>query len=275
MRTVILVHGFWHGSWCWSRVTSQLAARGVPSVAVDVDGHGLNSRSGVSRWGRPFDQAAFATERSGVAHVTASSAAVSLVSQIEEIGGGEPCVVVVHSMNGTVATAAAELAPALFGRLVYLAAFAPVTGSPALTDVFSPDNAGELVTGLLAADPAVVGALRIDTGDLSRHAAIRDAFYGDVDDATATAAIALIQPDAPAGVPAEALTVTAGRYGSVPHTYLVCRNDNAIKERLQRRLIGDIDSISKTPTTVVEFDSCHSPFLSQPADLAAAIAELC
>jgi pimeloyl-ACP methyl ester carboxylesterase len=44
MRTeipVVLVHGMWHGSWCWSLVTGEPAARGLGSVAVDLDGHGL------------------------------------------------------------------------------------------------------------------------------------------------------------------------------------------------------------------------------------------
>jgi AcrR family transcriptional regulator len=29
MRNVTLVHGFWHGSWCWSLVSEQLAGRGL------------------------------------------------------------------------------------------------------------------------------------------------------------------------------------------------------------------------------------------------------
>jgi hypothetical protein len=37
MRAVILIHGFWHRSWCWSRVTEQLASRGIPPVAVDLE----------------------------------------------------------------------------------------------------------------------------------------------------------------------------------------------------------------------------------------------
>jgi pimeloyl-ACP methyl ester carboxylesterase len=44
------------------------------------------------------------------------------------IGGGESCVVAAHSMGGTVATAAAEIAPELFAHLVYVTAFAPVSG---------------------------------------------------------------------------------------------------------------------------------------------------
>jgi pimeloyl-ACP methyl ester carboxylesterase len=71
MPTVILVHGFWHGSWCWSLVAEQLAASGIPSVAVDLDGHGLTSRSPASRWRRPFDPAAIAGEPSGTSAITA------------------------------------------------------------------------------------------------------------------------------------------------------------------------------------------------------------
>lgn len=272
MPTVILVHGYWHGSWCWSLVTEQLAGRGIGSVAVDLDGHGLKSRSPAARWRRPFDPAAYAAERSGADAITASSAAATLVGQIKLIGGGEPCVVVAHSMGGSVATAAAELEPSLFARLVYVTAFAPVNGGSAGDYLTTPESAGEMVTSQLIADLAAVGALRFDTGDPARRVAIREAFYGDVDDATAEAAISLLGPDAPAGIAGESLAVTRGRYGAVPHAYVICTKDNAIPVALQRRFIEDIDAVSATPTAVVELDSSHSPFLSQPAVLAAAIA---
>jgi hypothetical protein len=35
-RTVLLVHGAWHGAWCWERVTPLLDAAGVPVVVVDL-----------------------------------------------------------------------------------------------------------------------------------------------------------------------------------------------------------------------------------------------
>ena len=35
-RTVVLVHGAWHGAWCWERVVPLLDAGGVPVVAVDL-----------------------------------------------------------------------------------------------------------------------------------------------------------------------------------------------------------------------------------------------
>ena len=274
MPAVVLVHGSFHGSWCWSLVTEQLAALGILSVAVDLDGHGLKSVSPASRWVRPFDPAAFAAERSGTPAITASSAAGTLVRQIRVIGGGEPCVIVAHSMGGAVTTAAAELEPSLFAHLVYVSAFAPVSGSVAEYSA-SPQNAGETYSILLAGDPLAIGAARIDTGDLGRHPAIRETFYGDVDAATAEAAISLLTPDGPIGIPAEAFPVTAERYGTVPHSYVVCTKDNALPVALQRRFVADIDAVSAKPTAVTELDSSHSPFLSQPVTLAAIIAGAC
>ncbi|SRR5712691_4349256 len=275
MRKVILVHGLWHGSWCWSLVTEQLAARGVASVAVDLDGHGLRSRRPDAWWARPFDPASYATEPSGVADVTATSAAKTLTKQIETISGGEPCVVVAHSMGGIVATAAAEQLPSLFAHLIYVSAFAPVCGLPALAYLTEPENEGELVTRLFRADLAATGAARIDPGESGAHAAIRETFYGDVDEATATAAISLLSPDGPLGLAAEALAVTSDRYGAIPHTYVACTKDNTLPYALQRRFVREIDAVSSRPADLVELESSHSPFLSQPAALATIIADKC
>ncbi|MBP2326503.1 pimeloyl-ACP methyl ester carboxylesterase [Kibdelosporangium banguiense] len=271
---VVLVHGSWHGSWCWSPVTEHLAGLGVPAVAVDMDGHGLKGPSPRSRWSRPFDPAVFVAEPSPVAAVTTSSAAATLIDQLRRIGNGRPCVLVAHSMGGAVATMVAEKAPELVSELVYLSAFAPVSGKPVAYYFGLPENAGQPVSALLVGDPAVSGALRLDTGDADRHRAIRDVFYNDVDDATAAAAISLLTPDGPVGIPGETFTVTAERYGAVPHTYLVCLQDKAFPVALQRRFITEIDAVSAKPTTVLELDTSHSPFLSQPAELARVIASV-
>jgi pimeloyl-ACP methyl ester carboxylesterase len=268
---VVLVHGSWHGSWCWCLVTEHLAGLGVPAVAVDLDGHGLKGPSPAARWGRPFDPAAYATEPSPVAGVTVSSVAATLIGQLRRIGNGRPCVLVAHSMGGAVATAVAEQVPELVSELVYLSAYAPVSGRP-VSYYFGLPEAGHAVIDLLVADPAVVGAFRLDTGDPERHPAIREVFYHDVDDATAAAATALLTPDGPAAIAGETVTVTAERYGSVPHTYVVCLQDKAFPVALQRRFVSEIDAVSAEPTTVRELDTSHSPFLSRPAELAEAIA---
>jgi len=277
MRTeipVVLVHGMWHGGWCWSLVTEELAARGLRSVAVDLDGHGLKARPPRSKWGRPMGTEAFATEPSRVAEVSALSAAATLVEQIRRIGGGGLCLVVAHSMGGVVATAAAEDAPELFAGLVYVCAYAPVSGLPAAAYAVSQENAGVRMDGLIKGDPRKTGGLRIDTEDVSLHAKIREAFYNDLDEATATAAISLLSTDGPAGIPATAFEVTAARYGAIPHAYVMCTRDNMVRPALQRRLIKEIDAVSARPTVVTELDSSHSPFLSQPGALADVITSL-
>jgi pimeloyl-ACP methyl ester carboxylesterase len=266
---VILVHGFWHGSWCWSLVAEALAERDIASVAVDLAGHGLRAASPTARWARPFDPGTFATEPSPLAGITATSSAVDLIAKIRRIGRGRPCVLVAHSMGGVTATAAAELAPDLIAELVYVTAFAPIT-RPTTEYIALPENAGELVAGQLRADPAQVGALRLDPADPSSHDVIGQTFYNDIEDPSA--AIALLSTDGPIGVPAERISVTAERFGSVPHSYVVCERDNAIRPALQRLMIDEIDAVSLKPTAVSELDTSHSPFLSAPEHLADIIA---
>jgi pimeloyl-ACP methyl ester carboxylesterase len=254
-------------------VAEQLAGRGIRSVAVDLEGHGLRGPAPRAATARPFDAEAFATEPSPVGHVTASSAAALLAGQVRAIGGGRPCLVVAHSNGGVVATALAELAPELVAGLVYVAAIVPANGEPGSSYATCPENDSDKLFKLLAADPAVVGAARIDVGDPHRRDEIKAAFYADVDDRTADAAIALLSPDGPIGIPAAELTVTPERYGRIPHSYVICAQDNAIPPAVQHRLVKEIDAVSAAPTVVIELESSHSPFLSQLGALADVTAE--
>ena len=36
VRTAVLVHGAFHGAWCWDKVVPLLDAAGMPSVAVEL-----------------------------------------------------------------------------------------------------------------------------------------------------------------------------------------------------------------------------------------------
>jgi pimeloyl-ACP methyl ester carboxylesterase len=85
----VLVHGLWHGAWCWDAVRAELAARGVDSVAVDL----------------PLTDLA--------ADTRATLAALDRF--------GRPAVLVGHSYGGAVVTGAG--AHPLVRELVYLAAF--------------------------------------------------------------------------------------------------------------------------------------------------------
>ncbi|GAA3389464.1 alpha/beta fold hydrolase [Cryptosporangium minutisporangium] len=268
---LLLLHGFWHGSWCWSEVLPRLAAAGRRAAAVDMAGHGLRARRPAFARRSPADAQAQATEVSPVADVDLDHAGDLLIAQIQQLGGGRPVVVVAHSAGGFVLTRAAQQAPELIAHAVYLAAFMPASGVPGIAYIQSPENAGELIGPSLRADPAAVGALRLDTSssDADYQAQLRQAFYGDVDPDAADAAIGLLSPDAPAAIVTATTTLTSDGWGSVPRTYVTCEQDMAIRPTLQRRFIAEADAAYPgNPTTVVALDASHSPFLSMPERVA-------
>jgi pimeloyl-ACP methyl ester carboxylesterase len=269
---IVLLHGAWHGSWGWATLTPHLVAAGRRVLAVDMSGHGLDARLPASATARPFDREAFASEPSPVADVTLDTAAERLVGQLRALG--EPVVLVGHSMGGTVVTAAAARAPELVEALVYVCAFMPASGVPAASYIRSPENEGERVAELAAADPAVVGALRLDVSspDPAYRAGIKTAFYTDVPDAVFDASLRLLSTDFPMAIAAGATELTPDGWGSIPRTYVVCTLDEAIREPLQRRFVAEADAaFPGNPTRVVELATAHSPFLTMPAQLAEAI----
>jgi len=103
MTTFVLVHGAWHGGWCWQRVTSPLRAAGHIVYTPTLTGLG---------------------ER---AHLLAPT--IDLETHIRDIVGVlayeelTDVVLVGHSYAGAVITGVADRAPSRLGHLVYLDAF--------------------------------------------------------------------------------------------------------------------------------------------------------
>jgi pimeloyl-ACP methyl ester carboxylesterase len=126
MPGVVLVHGAWHGAWCWDRVVDELGRRGIPATAVELPLTGLDDD------------------------------AVAVRQAIEAAGPG--CIVVGHSYGGVVIGVAAAGLPV--ARLVYVAAFmveapgeqmAHLAGS-ALLDALVVDERGLTVDAAKAID---------------------------------------------------------------------------------------------------------------------------
>lgn len=180
-------------------------------------------------------------------------------------------------MGGTVLTRAAQLVPELVAHAVYLTAFMPASDVPAVAYLQMPENAGELVAPSVRADPAAIGALRLDlaSDDPDYRQQLRDAFFGDVEPVVADAALGLLTPDAPVGIALGATLLTSDGWGSVPRTYVTCARDMAIRPDLQQKFINDADSaFPDNPTSVVALDSSHSPFLSRPGQVADIVGKL-
>ncbi len=110
--TVVLVHGAWHGAWCWARVLPLLRAAGAEAHAVTLTGVG---------------------ER---AHLMGP--AIDLNTHIQDVVGLieaeelQRVVLVGHSYGGIVITGAADRLqqerPGLLAQLVYLDAVVPEPG---------------------------------------------------------------------------------------------------------------------------------------------------
>ncbi len=81
MSTFVLVHGAWHGAWCWTALAEDLRADGHQVDTPDLPGHGADTT--------PHDQ------------VTLDLYVQRIVDVIGE--EGEPVVLVGHSMGGMAA----------------------------------------------------------------------------------------------------------------------------------------------------------------------------
>ena len=272
-RTFILVHGSWHNSGVWERITYLLVAAGHVVIARDLPGRGLNASFPQTYFQRPLDAVAYAQERSPVAGVTLDDDIASLTATIRgAIGAGsEPVILVGHSSGGFTVTPVAERYPRYISDVVYLAGFMPDAGVAPNQDLLSDDNENNrLLAPVAIGDPTITGALRFDwnSNDPVYARALQDVFYNDIDVATYRPVANLLTPDDPFQPFTVPTVRTAQRWGSIRRSYIRTARDHAILPALQDRWIAQADALTPSnPTTVYRLDSSHSPFISQPKNL--------
>lgn len=119
--TFVLIHGAWHGGWCWRFVRPLLKGRMVFSPSLT----GLGERRHLARPDIDLD--------------THIEDVVSLL-EMEDL---KDVVLVGHSYGGMVVTGAADRAPERIARLVYLDAFVPENGK-CLLDYVVPERAARM-----------------------------------------------------------------------------------------------------------------------------------
>ena len=112
MSTFVLVHGAWHGSWCWERVVERLKARGHRVFAPTMTG--LAER---------------AAEMSRDINLDTHVADIVGVIERENL---RDVVLVGHSYGGWVISGVAEKVEPRIRSLVYLDAFVPENGQRGL-----------------------------------------------------------------------------------------------------------------------------------------------
>ena len=171
-RTVVLVHGAWHGAWCWEQVLPLLDAASVPLIAVDL----------------PSVAYAEATMHDDADYVR--GALDSIAGEVVLMG---------HSYGGAVISEAG-VHPSV-AHLVYLTAFALDVGeSPQENSLTGGDDLNELVSAIDFGD-------RVFTIKPERATA---AFFHDCTPEDARAATARLRPQSMASL-ADKVTVAAWR----------------------------------------------------------------
>jgi pimeloyl-ACP methyl ester carboxylesterase len=265
----VFVHGAWHSSQHWVATQRALARHGVPSIAVDLPGHGVHAPvpSGYLRPGQP----GFTTERSPVADLTMELLVDELVTALAEVRPRfRRVILVAHSAGGGPASAAAERAPELVDQIVYLSAFVPA-GRPRFADyVDAPENAGAVHVPRVG-DPAAIGAIRINplSPDPAEVAAIHRSFLADWP-AERPGWRLLLHPDEPIASLTAPVPVTAARWGRVPRAYIRLTDDLALPVVTQDLMVAEADQVAPDHKTEVHsLPGAHSPFLTRPDELAA------
>jgi len=237
MATFILIHGAWHGGWCWERLVPLLTAEGHQVLAPDLPGMEQEpSALGDNPLGEWADFVA-----------DLASTAEGLV------------ILVGHSRAGLVISEAAERVPDNIDRLVYLTAF-----------LLRP---GESLADIANRHPEVgPGPVIRPTDDPSRVTVEREPaipiFYNLTSEADARAASDRLMPE-PLAALITPVNVTSERFGRVPRAYIECTQDRAISLEMQREMQTTLPC---DPVIMLECD--HSPFYSAVPQLAEALLRL-
>jgi pimeloyl-ACP methyl ester carboxylesterase len=237
MAAVVLVHGAWHGAWCWEQIVGGLTEREIDVIAPDLPGHGADATPMADLHG----DAAFVR---GV---------------LDDLDA--PAVLVGHSYGGAVVTEAGTH-PAV-EHLVFIAGLAlGAAESCASAAVDESEAAGISWDGR----PSLAdGLLTTPDGMTTLEGSVAAAcLYNDCEAVTTAWAVERLGAHPIHNLQQEPRSVA---WETKASTYVVCSDDMAVHPDLQRLLAARC-------TKTVEWPTGHSPFLSRPELVTAFLADL-
>lgn len=227
MTTFILIHGSWHGAWCWYKIVPRLEAAGHEAVAIDLPAHGRDWKS--------------------QKNVTLASNVDRVCEEMDRRKG--PVILVAHSRGGIIASQVAERRPERIAKTFYLAAYLIPHGRT-VAHYFAQDS-DSLV-------PANLERNLAEGWDMLRKEAFREALYADCSEEDVELSTLLLTPE-PIQSALTPLELSEERFGSVPRIYIEMLRDRAVSHSLQTRMY------TETPCErVMTLDTSHSAYFSQP-----------
>lgn len=242
MANFILVHGAWHGGWCWRHVVQALAAAGHRAHAVTLTGLGERMH---------LMSPAITLET----HITDVLDAI----EMEEM---DDVVLAVHSYAGMIGTAVADRQPQRLRHLVYVDAVVPLPGeswssthTAATREARLAAAAGSPDFSIPPPDPAVYGL----AGEQHAWCARR-------------------QRPHPGHTYQAALDFEPKRVAVVPRTFVSCIQPALATIDAIRPRVADSDFWGGAwraggGMRVVELRTGHDPMISAPQDLTRVLLE--
>lgn len=236
MANFVLVHGAWHGGWCWRRVVDALHAQGHQAHAVTLTGLG---------------------ER---AHLMSSL--ITLETHINDVTGLieaeelDDVVLAVHSYAGMLGTAVADRMPQRLRHLVYVDAVVPRPG-----ESWSSTHASVTREARLAAAK--------NSADYSFPAPDPTVFGLEADD---HAWVQRRQTPHPGHTYQAPLHFDPVRVASVPRTFIDCVKPrlgtiDSIRPRVRDANFWDGAWVGGGGIRVTELATGHDPMVSAPQEL--------
>lgn len=230
-KTYILVHGAWHGKWCWKYITPLLKKHGHDVIDLDLPGHGDNL-----------------VDFKGVDLNTYVNYVENLV-----IAQKKPVVLVGHSMAGVIISQIAERFPQYIERLVYVAAFVPANDSSLMLEARQSRTPGTSTETIMDGEN--------NTISLNKSEKVRDLFFNCCTEEDAMFAMESLQSE-PFKPFIDSIRISDEKFGTVKKTYIECLSDKAITPEDQKRMYSNITC------DVISIDADHSPFFSAVEDVA-------
>jgi len=238
--TFVLVHGAWHGAWCWAAVMGELERRGHRTYALDLPG----------RWTNPMPHAKINR------HVW-----VDAVVRLIEERDLRDVVLVGHSLGGLTITGVALKIPRRLKRIVYATALVP------------PEQGTLAEESAQLISPAMANAMRqLDGGrsSLLEPAYFRDHLMQDGSRDLQDFVQAALVPEtmAPMGDPVPMKEFHAL---GLPTSYVICEDDLTFGD--PKVWHPGFSGRLRNPTTR-SLKCGHELMFTQPVATAGALAEL-